>query len=817
MDGVVQDVRLGFRTLAKSPLFTAAVVLTLGLGVGANAAVFSIVNRLLLKPLPVKDPGGLYVLAIQHEDNDEPHNVSWLDYEDYRKSGIFQDLAAYTVGFIGLSADQRPERVAVSYVTSNFFSMLGVPPAAGRLLQPGEAAQPGTDPIVILGDAYWRRRFNADPGVVGRRVIVNGQPFTIAGIVPRTFQGVYALIEFDAYMPLTMQPADEYKNMATRRDEHSLHVIGRLQRGFDMASAQAAIEVAAKRLETQYPDTNKTVRARVIPERRARPEANNADATPVVAAIFLVLVGLVLLVACVNVVNLVMVRATVRQREMAVRAALGAKRGRLIRQLMTESLLLAMLGGVAGAIVGRWSTALLSRIQLPGDLPIVFDLSFDWRVFGYIAAVALIAGLAVGVFPALKASRTELNAVLREGGRGASDGGRRQRVRSILVVAQVAISLVLLVAAGLFVRSAMSAASIDLGFDPSHVLNVSMDVSQQGYDEAKGRAFFDELLRRSKQLPGVQSASLAYSVPLGYYNVGAYLEIEGQPSSDTKHKPIGGYNSVTPEYLETMRPRLVKGRFIEPQDTERTRPVAVINEFMANRFWPKQDPIGRRFRSADLQNRWIEVVGLVRNGKETGLFGDVSSYFYVALAQNYRSLRVLQLRAAEDPSALTATVLKEVRALDPDLPVFDVLTMERMIEGPNGFFLLRMGALFGGVMGVLGLMLALVGVYGVVSYAASQRTQEIGVRMALGAGRAEILKLVLGRGLLLIAIGLAVGVTAALSVSRLISNLLFGISSMDPVTFLSVPLLLAAMALAASYIPAFRATRIDPAIALRGA
>ena len=670
--------------------------------------------------------------------------------------------------------------------------------------------------MVVLGHAYWARRFNRDPTVAGRRVIVNGQPFTIAGVVPESFQGVYALVEFDAYLPLSMLPAAEYNDMVVKRDQHTLHVLGRLTPGVSRTQAQAAIDVQAKQLEAKYPDSNKTVRARIIPERQARPEANSADSTPAVAGIFLALVALVLLVACVNVINLLMVRATVRQRELAVRAALGAARRRLIRQLLTESLLLAVFGGIAGAILGRWSIVALSQIQLPGDLPFRFDFSFDWRVFGYIAAVALSAGVAVGMLPALRASKTELNSVLREGGRSASDGGRRQRMRSLLVIGQVAISLVLLVAAGLFVRSAMNAASIDLGFDPSHVLNASVDVAQQGYDEARGRVFFDELLQRAQQLPGIESASLAYSVPLGYYSVAAYLDIEGQPPSEKTRKPFGGYNVVGPEYLRTMRLRIVKGRFIESQDNERARPIAVISEYMANRFWPKQEAIGRRFKSTDLvRDRWIEVVGVVHDGKQNGLFADPRAYFYVPLAQNYRSLRVLQLRASGDPTQLAAAVQREIRVLDPDLPVFDVTTMQRMLDGPNGFLLLRMGALFGGTMGLLGLMLALVGIYGVVSYAASQRTQEIGVRMALGAARGDILRLVLGRGLILVGVGVVVGLVAAASVSRLVSNLLFGISAIDPVTFVFVPLALAAMALVASYVPAFRATRIDPAAALR--
>ncbi|MEO6235475.1 MAG: ABC transporter permease [Vicinamibacterales bacterium] len=817
MHSIWQDARLGMRALLKAPVFTLAVVLTLGLGIGANAAVFTIVNRLLLKPLPVREAAGLHVLGIQHQGNENPHNLSWLDYLDYRdRSGAFADLAAYDVDFVGLSIDKRAERITVSHVTNNYFSMLGVPPALGRVLQPGDSAEPGGSPIIVLGHTYWQNRFNSDASVVGRAVVVNGKPFTVAGVVPAWFEGVYALVEFDAYLPLSMVAAEQYTTMTTKRDEHSLHVIGRLKPGLRREQAQAAVNVLASQLETQYPDSNKTVRARVIPERLARPEANSADQTPVVAAVFLVLVGLVLLVACVNVINLIMVRATVRQREIAVRAALGAARMRLIRQMLTESALLALLGGIAGAAVGRACAWLIGRVQLPGDLPFRFDLQFDWRVFGYIAAVALGSGIGVGLLPALRASKADLTSVLREGGRGTSDGRGRHRARSALVVAQVAVSLVLLIAAGLFVRSVRSAESIDLGFDATQVLNASTDVAQQGYDEARGRAFYDELLRRTRQLPGVEAASLAYSVPLGYYNSSAYLEIEGQPPSAGARRPIAGYNAVTPEYLQTIRPRLMKGRFISPQDDARGRRVAVISEYMARAFWPNQDAIGKRFRSTDLKNAWLEVVGIVRDGKQTGLFNDPAGYFYVPLAQEYRSLRALQLRTAGDPTALASLVQREIRALDADLPVFDVTTMERMIQGPNGFFLIRMGAVFGGALGVLGLALALVGVYGVVSYAANQRTQEIGVRMALGAGRADILKLVLGRGLLLVAGGVGVGIVVALSVTRLLANLLFGVSPFDPVTFTAVPVLLGLMALAASYIPAFRATRIDPAVALRG-
>jgi putative ABC transport system permease protein len=811
-----QDVRQGLRVLGKAPSFTIAVALTLGLGIGANAAVFSIINALMLRPLPVADPTNLYVLSVTHQDNDQPHQVSWADYIDYRDSaGVFSDVAAYQIDFAGLSADNRADRIAVGYVTGNFFTMLGVAPRAGRLILPDEGKKFGADPVIVLGHSYWKKRFNADPSVVGRHVQVNGRPFTVAGVVPETLYGVYALVEFDGYMPFGMiSPEQAYRETIARRDNHDLRVIGRLRPGVSFARAQAGVELLSRQLEQQYPETNKTVRARLIPERLARPEPNAADSNPFVAGVFMLLVGLVLLVACVNVVNLMMVRATVRQRELAVRAALGAGRRRLVRQLLTESLLLAAAGGLAGAALGAWLSNLLSRITLPADLPIRFDLPFDWRVFAYVAAVALGTGVIVGLIPALRASRTDLNEVLREGGRSMAEGGGRQYVRSALVIGQVAVSLVLLVAAALFVRSVQRAQSVDLGFDPSHVINLSMDVSQQGYDEARGRAFYREVEARVRAIHGVESMSYAYSVPFGYYNSAEYVEAEGQPVPTGQRKPSAGYNMVGPDYFKTMVP-IVRGRAFTAEDDERARPVAIVNELLAQRFWPGQDPIGKRFRMDGSNTQWLEVVGLAKSGKYNYIFEDPSLYFFAPIAQQYRALRVIHVRTAGAPEALAPAIQKEVRALNPDLPVYDVRSMEKMLQGPNGFFLLRIGALFGGALGVLGLVLALVGIYGVVSYAASQRTQEIGVRMALGAQRGDILRLVVGRGLLLIGIGVAVGLGASFGVARLLNNLLFGVSPTDPITFVGVPLVLGSMALLASYVPALRATRIDPMRALR--
>jgi predicted permease len=610
-------------------------------------------------------------------------------------------------------------------------------------------------------------------------------------------------------------PEAAYKESIERRDNHDQKVIGRLLAGVSLRQAQAAVDVLARQLEQQYPDTNKTVRARVVPERLARPEPNSADSNPYVAGVFLLLVGLVLLVACVNVVNLLMVRATVRQRELAVRAALGAGRLRLVRQLLTESLMLAAAGGLAGAALGRWVSGLLMRIPFPADIPIRFELGFDWRVFGYIAAVALGTGIVVGLLPALRASRTDLNEVLREGGRGLAEGSSRHRLRSALVIAQVAVSLVLLVAAALFVRSVQRAQAVDLGFRHEGVLNLSMDVSQLGFDEARGRAFFRELEARVAALPGVELTSYAYSVPFGYYNSAEYVEAEGQPVASGQRRPVASYNVVGTTYFQTMKIAIVKGREFNARDDQNGRKVAIVNEHMAGRFWPGQDPIGKRFRMIGPTADWLEIVGVSKQGKYNYIFEDPGMYFFLPIEQQYRPMRALHLRVAGNPEALAPLAQREIRALNPDLPVYDVRSMTRTLGGGNGFFLLQMGALFGGGLGVLGLLLALVGIYGVVSYSASQRTQEIGVRMALGARPRDIVRLVVGHGLILVMAGIGAGLLGSLGVGRLLTNLLFGVSPTDPLTFAGVPLVLGAMALVASYIPAFRATKVDPMKALR--
>jgi len=816
METIWQDIKHGARVLRKSPAFTLVAVLTLALGIGANAAIFSIVNAFLLRPLPVPNPEQLVFVANSHPENLEPHRISYLDYQDYSgQSDAFTDLAAYKIDFVGISADGHAERAFTAFVSGNYFSMLGITPELGRLILPTEGKTQGADPVVVLGNEYWRKRFGGDRSVIGKAVTVNGHPFTIIGVVPASFHGTFALGETQAYIPMGMAVIDPFsKDLFTKRDAHEVLAIGRMKPGITPASAQASVQVIASAIEKQNPATNKGIRIHVMPEHLARPEPQSAAQTPLVASVFLGLVGLVLLVACVNVVNLLLSRATGRSKELAIRAALGAGRARLVRQMLTECLLLSLLGGLTGAAAGMWASRALSRITLPGDIPFRLDFSFDWRVFGYSTLIALVAGLVAGLVPALRAARTDVHDAMREGGRGTAGDGHH-RLRDLLVVAQVAGCLVLLIAAGLFVRSLGHARSVELGLQPDHLLLLSMDPSQQGYDEAHGRALFKQVEERVRALPGVEAATTSFTFPMNYDNQNAYVRTEGQSVEDGKRNPVALYNDVSSDYFETMKTRILRGRALTLADQDSPLRVAVVNETMARKLWPNADPIGKHFYYDAAEGKPIEVVGVSKDGKYGWMFEDPTPYFYMPVGQDYRSERVLQIRTVGAPQDMALTALKEIHAIDANLPVFDVMTMEQALDGGNGFFLLNMGAGFAAVLGGLGLILAVIGVYGVVAYAASRRTNEIGIRMALGADRGNILLMVLRQGFGVVLVGIGAGVVVALGLARLLSNMLFGIRPTDPLTFSTVTIVLALAAVAACYLPAHRATRVDPLVALR--
>lgn len=819
LEQLVQDFRYALRVLAKSPVFTGIVILTLGLGIGANAAIFSVVNWLMLRPLPVSHPEQLVRVAVQR-DRDQPlAGPSYLDYLDYRENaGAFSDMIGAAFGSVGMSADNRADRLTIAWVTGNYFSMLGVQPGIGRLIAPGEGQIPGRAPVLVLGHTFWRTRFLGDPSVVGKRVNINGRPFTIIGVVPESFSGTFSMNEPDAYLPITMMGVDGTRSeVLTKRNAGEMQVLGRLEQDVSLTQAEITLNTIALQLAQQYPDTNEGVTVRLFPERFSRPDPNAADAIPLVTTLFAILVGLVLLVACVNVVNLLLVRAASRNREFAVRAALGAGDVRLTRQLLTESVLLGISGGLAGTVIGAWAASLLSSsIRFAGENSIALDFGFDWRVFGYVAVLAVTTGFVVGVLPVLRASRLNVSAALRDAGRGASGGAARHRARNLLVMGQVAVSLVLMTAAGLFVRSLGNAQNIDLGWDPKNVLTLTMDTGQLGYDEARTTAVYRELQSRVASLPAVQSVTFGHTVPMWFRNLSGTIHVEGHVPPSEAMRPIAGYNLVGSDYFETLRIPIVRGRPLTEEDQESSRRVAVVNEFMARHFWPNGNAIGQRFSFDGPDGPWNEVVGISEQGKYDNIFEDPSMYFFAPIGQNHKSLRSIHVRTEGDPEALALAIQAEVRTLDPELLVFDVATLDHVFRyGGSGLWLLRLAATFAGAVGTLGLVLALVGVYGVASYSVAERTREIGIRMALGAQTRDILRMVSRQGLGSVLGGLLAGLTLAVILARAMSSLLFGISPIDPVTFLAVTLLLALIATLAFSVPAARATRVDPIETLR--
>jgi predicted permease len=812
-----QDVRYALRMLAKSPMLTAIVVLTLALGIGANTAIFGIVNGVLLRPLPVKSPEQIMVLAAKVEgDTLGIFTLSYPQFEDLRKQvDAFSDIIAFNNDLGGLSYAGKANPFFFAYVSGNYFSALGIQPAAGRFFLPSEGEAGGKSPYIVLGYSYWQKKFGGDSAIIGKQALIDGQEATIIGVAPKGFLGTQFAIEFDGYVPVNMMPAAEAASSFTDRTNRAWIVLGRLKPGVSMAQAQSSLGVVMQRLAQQYPATDKGVTIRVVPERLARPQPTAGKMIPLIAGVFLVLAGLVLLLACMNVANILLVRATMRQREMAIRAAMGASRSRLMRQMLTESVVLAFFGAFGGVLLGTWAITSIGSLLPHSTIPIHMDFSLDWRVFAYAFAAALATGALVGIWPAWRAGKADVNGALQATGRSDTAGAGRHRVRSVLVVAQVCGSLVLLIVAGLFVRSLLSAEHVALGFDPNHVLNVSMDPNEVGYDEARAKTFYRDLEQKTRALPGVESASLAFSVPLGTSNSGGPVYVEGRTFGSSEQPPVVIFNRVDAPYFDTLRIPLLRGRAFRENDGEKAPLVAVVNQIMAEKLWPGQDPIGKRFSLKSSAGPFIEVVGLTGNGKYVFMGWNNESYFYVPLAQHFESFQTLQVRSSVPPESLIAEVQRTVQSLDPNMPLSDVQTMRESLGGPNGYFLFRVGAILAAAMGILGLTLAVVGVYGVVSFAASQRTHEIGIRMALGADKRDILRLVLRQGLVLVIAGVGLGLLLAFALTRPMATLLVGVSPTDLLTFSLATLLLAAVGFWACYAPARRAMSLDPMVALR--
>ena len=819
METLLRDIRYGLRMLLRSRWSSLAALLTLTLGIGANTAIFSAMNSLMLRPLPVRDAGRLAVIAPKLEGDDGYNKFSYLDFRDLRaQTETMSGMLAYSLAILGLETAGHAEPIVISEVSGNFFQALGLEPALGRLIFGEHSESPGAEPVAVLGYAYWKKRFNGDHGIVGKQVKLNGRSVTIVGVAPEGFHGLCSLVDMQAYVPLGVKRLwSDNDDLWANRESRTLSVLGFLKPGVSFSQAEASVNVVIKRLLRQYPEAEKGIGLRVIPEALARPEPDASDGLVIVGLLFSVLSGLVLLLACSNVANILLVRATAREREMAVRAALGASRFRLARQLMTESTLLALLGSCAGLGLGYTVSRLLSSMDMRAlNVQLLLDLSFDWRVFAFALASAALTAILAGLAPAWRAVRADVNRVLQENGRGGSAGTGGSALRNAAVVAQMSGSLVLLVIAALFLRSASNAEHADLGFDPRGVMNFAMDTQNIGFAEERSRQFYRELEEQIRRLPGVRSVSLASSVPMGYVNNTYRVYPEGQPPDPGAQAPIVQFSAVDPAYFATMKTPIVRGRVFTAADTEKSPPVAIVNEIMARRFWPRQNPIGQRFRVKDAAARTIEIVGIARQGKYGSPGEQPAAFFYLPLAQNATSYRVLQIRSSSAPGVLIPRVEQEIQTLAPGLPVFGVETMEQTLEGGNGLLLFRIGTYMTAILGLLGLVLAWVGVYGVISYVATQRTHEIGVRMALGADRSDILKLVLRQGSMLIGTGVLTGLLLSFAATRSLANLLVGVSPIDPLILATVAALLATAGMLACYLPARRAMRVEPVRALRG-
>jgi predicted permease len=820
LEDLGRDVRFGLRMLRKAPGFTIVAVLTLALGVGANTAIFSIVDWLILRPLPVSNAEQITYMAAQEIGGKYSPGFSYPDFEDIRQQSavVFSQvtgLLPYKMDGLSVGGDDEP--IWTSYVTGNFFAMMGLKPALGSFIASTSERSVEIEPVLVLSYSFWKTHFQGDPHVIGKGVLINGHPVTIIGVAPRGFHGTTPTMDTQGYLPLRMAPvtSDLEGNFATDRKSETVEVIARLKSGVKLGEAQAPLNVIAHRLSTQYPATDKLASIGAFSLGQLGPsDPSSLDTMRLIGVLFLILAGFVFLLACLNVANLLLARASGREREMAVRAAMGGGRSRLMRQLLTESVLLALLGCAGGIALGMACSGALSSINFnTGAIPAVLDFRFDWRVFAYAFVIALLAALFVGVAPALRATHGNLNGVLHESTPTVTPG--RQRTRSVLVVAQVGGSLMLLIVAGLFVRSLWNVQHSNLGFDPSHVLDFTIAPPEAGYDEAQAQDFLRNLLPRVRALPGVETACFATSVPMGYYSYVADLRIEGYQTTPGHRVPSAGYRAISPGYFETMRIRIIRGRGILDSDGQSSEHVAVINEVMAERYWNDKDPIGSHFATNNDPKGQIEVVGIAKNSRADDLLSPIGPYFYVPLTQHYRTPITLQLRTNLPLATMNREVVDVIHSLAPTMPVLDIQTMKMALDTLNGLLLFQVGAELAASLGILGLLLALVGVYGVVSYAANQRTHEIGVRMALGARPGQILKMIFGQGLLIVATGVIVGILAAVGMASLVGNFLVGVSPLDTITYVAASFVISAVAVVACSIPARHAMRVEPMVALR--
>ncbi len=800
-----QDARFGLRMLVKNPGFTVVAVLALGLGIGANTAIFSVVNAVLLRPLPYKDSERLVMVW---EDNtkrgfprDTPAPANFIDWREQNK--VFEGMAAIAEQSFNLTGAGEPERIDGRRVSASLFPLLGVEPQLGRAFLPEEDSPSGSR-VVILSYGLWQRRFGSDVNITGKPLTLNGESYTVVGVMPPDFQ--FPSRDDQLWVPIAFTSQG-----AANRGGHFLEVIARTKPGVTLQQAQAEMNTIAARLQQQYPEQNTDLGATVIPLH----EQVVGDIKPALL-VLLGAVGFVLLIACANVANLLLARAAVRQKEIALRVALGASRLRLVRQFLTESILLAALGGGVGLLLSLWGVNLIKAF-IPENISQAQAVMIDAKVLGFTLLVSLLTGLIFGLVPATQASKLNLNETLKEGGRDSAAGSRGNRIRGLLVVAEVAISLVLLIGAGLLINSFLRLRNVDPGFRVDNLLTMRIVLPAQKYpDQTRRTNFYTELIRRIEVLPGVQSAAVTNWIPLVMQGDSQGISIEGQPDPGPGKNPVVVTRVVSPHYFSTMGIGLSQGRGFGEQGSADSPRVAMISEAMARRFWPGEDPTGKRIKSGGLNSPspWMEIIGVVKDVRQVKLDADPKPQMYVPYTQPVFFVPShLVVKTNVEPGSLAATVRRTVWEIDRDQPVSNVSTMKEVLS--ESIARQRFSMLLLGLFAAVALMLASIGIYGVMSYSVAQRTHEFGIRMALGARGIDVLKLAIRQGAKLVLIGVAIGLASSFILTRFMSSLLFDVTATDPMTFTGVASLLVLIALAACFVPARRATKVDPMIALR--
>ncbi len=820
MEALLQDIRYGARMLLKNPGFAVVAILTLALGIGANTAIFTVVNTVLLHPINVHDPDRIMGIFTGDERNREPLNrflpVSRLNAQDIaERAKSFSGVAMYEGTGVSMVVNGTPQRFNADLVSANFFDVVGVSAAMGRALR-REDDNPGAPPVVVLSYGVWQRSFGSNRGIVGQSVLLNGQGFTVVGVAPRGFQGVVALGGPDMWVPLSTHDlvlAGIIKQMYSERRFLGFFAIGRLKPGVTPEQAGAELKTIGAQLTSEYPIPNQGRSLTVVPLLESTINPNVQGMFVRAGALIMAIVGLVLLIACANISNLLLSRAAARKREISIRLALGASRSRIVVQLLTESILLAAAGGVIGLGVASIARDALWHFRPPFLMDSNMQLTLDGRVLLFALVVSLATGIVFGLAPALQASHPDLVTELKDRTRTELFSGRRFNLRSAFVIAQFALSLVALIGAGLFLVSLRHAQRIDPGFDTNNLGMLSFDLGSLNYDDARSKKFEDRVLEQVRALPGIRSATLATNVPLfGGTAIARTVFPEGVDNSSRRNGVLVQTDIVSAGYLQAMSIPLLRGRSFDSSDREDSPRVAILNEAAVRRFWPNEDPVGKRFKFFG-ENYIVQVVGVARDAKYNTLGEDPLPYLYMPVIQNPSLAMTLFFRSAGDSRAALSSVRSQVQALDRNLPLTNVWPIGEVIS--QGLWAAKFSAVLLGIFAAMAVLLAAIGVYGVVAYSVGQRVREIGIRMALGAQRNEILSMILGQSAKTLGIGLALGVITALIAARLITNLLYGVSAAAPLPFILLPLLLTVIGLLATYIPARRAMRVDPMRALR--